>query len=216
METASLRPVCVQLVACSVFQPALEYLSRRGRLPKATITYMPSHLHLRVDELQRQLAETVEGLKRKSQSIVLLYGTCFPDIDRFCTSLGIYRLRGEHCFEMMLGSERYRALLEEAAGTYFLDQNLVRNFHSCCVEPLELEDSELRRLYFHHYKRLVYLHQPADADLADEIAAIGDFLELPVQKIPVGYEILERRLGEVIGKIVSEQEGPHDQEETQH
>lgn len=204
MKRTTMRGVSVQLVACSVFQPALEYLSRRGRLPKAAITYLPSHLHLRVDELQRQLSETIEGLEKK-HPIVLLYGTCFPDIDRFCTSRGIYRLRGEHCFEMMLGHERYRALLDETAGTYFLDQNLVRNFHSCCVEPLELEDSELRELYFRHYNRLIYLHQPADADLADEIAAIGDFLDLPVQRIPVGYEILERRLGEVIETLLSEQ-----------
>ncbi len=186
------------IIACSVFQPALESLFRDHAFSGFTLSYIPSHLHLYPNILKESLLKAIYVYIPENIPIVLLYGSCFPGIDDFCQEHAIKRIRGDHCFEIMLGSKRFQAIMEETAGTYFLEQDLILNFQTYCIEPLELHDEEMRRLCLGHYQRLIYLRQPNDPELALEVEAISRFLNLPAATLQVGYSHLKKRLLEVL------------------
>ena len=44
-----------RIVACAVFKPAIEYLQLERRYPNLRLTYLPSKLHLRPQELKNRL-----------------------------------------------------------------------------------------------------------------------------------------------------------------
>jgi hypothetical protein len=99
---------------------------------------------------------------------------------------------------MFLGSERFNKLLDENAGTYFLEKELLMNFKDCCMEPLELYDDELREMYFKHYQRLLYVRQPSDPDLLPEATELARFLGLVLEVEDADYSQLERELVKLI------------------
>ena len=105
---------------------------------------------------------------------------------------------GHYCYEMLLGSERFKQLIEEMAGTYFAEKDLILHFQEYCVRPLELQDEEMRKYCFEHYKRLLYVRQPSDPDLVVQAGEVADFLELSLDISDVEYSHLEKNLIELI------------------
>jgi hypothetical protein len=98
---------------------------------------------------------------------------------------------------MLLGAERYRGLMEERAGTYFMEQELVVNFEEYCLVPLELHDDEMRDTFFGPYERLVYVRQPSDPDLVDAATGWAEFLGMTLTVEEADYSHLEGRLEEL-------------------
>jgi len=168
-------PDPTRIIACGAFRPAL---SRLGIRPER-VTCLPSYLHLRPATLKQELECEVLAARERGERVVCLYGCCFPEIDDFCASHQVARIPGAHCYEILLGPERFRRIMEQDAGTYFLERSLLEDFDKHCAKPLELDDEEIRRTYFAHYRRLIYLRQPEDpVALADKAARLAAFLEL--------------------------------------
>jgi hypothetical protein len=155
-----------RLIACGVFRPALEHLGVEERYPYLRYNYLPSNLHLRPQDLRRQLSETI-------------------------TSAGF------HCFEMLLGSEQYENVINEMPGTYFLERDLILNFEEYCLEPLELHDEEMRKSFFEHYERIVYLRQPSDPDLLSKANELATFLQLSLEIRDADYSHLKKILNDL-------------------
>ena len=99
---------------------------------------------------------------------------------------------------MFLGSERFNRLLEEDAGTYFVEKELILNFRAYCIEPLELYDEEMREQCFKHYNRLLYVRQPSDPDLIAGVSEIAEFLGLSLEIQDADYSHLAKRLSELL------------------
>jgi len=95
---------------------------------------------------------------------------------------------------MLLGSDKYDQIMAETAGTYFLEKELIINFREYCLEPLELYDSEIRKSFFKHYKKVMYVRQPSDPDLKAEAGKLAGFLNLSLEIIDADYTHLEKRL----------------------
>ena len=98
------------------------------------------------------------------------------------------------CYEMFLGRQRFKQLLEEVTGTYFLEEGLISNFEDYCMKPLELQDEEMRRQCFQHYKRLLYVRQPSDPDLLSKASELAQFLGLSLEVDDADYSCLEEEL----------------------
>ena len=111
------------------------------------------------------------------------------------TRLGLPRLAGSHCYDVLAGSEAVAAALDEEPGTYFLTDFLARTFEHTVVRELGLDRwPELRDEYFRHYTRVMWLAQrptPATRVCAQRAA---DRLGLPLVERPVGNAGLERSL----------------------
>ena len=187
-----------RIIACGVFKPVLEYLQLGKRYPNLRLTYLPSKLHLRPQELEKHLLREVDKAKKRNERIICLYGECFPDIDDFCKQHGIIKVPGFYCYEMLLGGERFRQLIEEMAGTYFLEEDLIINFVEYCMRPLELQDEEMRKQCFEHYKRLLYVRQPSDPNLLTAASKLADFLEVSLEIRDADYSHLEKSLIELL------------------
>ena len=187
-----------RIIACGVFKPAIDYLRLEERYPHLRLTYLASKLHLKPQELERLLLREIVKAKKRNERIICLYGECFPDISEFCKRHGVLKVPGHYCYEMLLGAERFKELIDEMAGTYFLEEDLIINFEEYCMKPLELEDEEMRKQCFEQYKRLLYVRQPTDADLMPRASELADFLELSLEIRDADYSYLEGKLTELI------------------
>ena len=188
----------IRIIACGVFKSALEHLKPESRYPDLRLTYLPSNLHLRPQELAKYLRKEIALAQRNKERVICLYGDCFPGIIGYCQRHGVVKVPGSHCWEMLLGSERYSRLIEEAAGTYFLEKDLILNFERNCIEPLELYDEEMRNCFFGNYQRLLYVRQPSDPNLMPKATKLAEFLELSLEIIDADYSHLEKELAELI------------------
>ena len=186
-----------RIIACAVFKPALEYLQVEDSYPDLRLTYLPSNLHLRPQKLKNRLLEAITAAQERNERVICLYGECFPDIDDFCEQHRAVKVPGHYCYEMLLGTERFQRLIEEMAGTYFLEKDLILHFEEYCVKPLELDDEEMRKHCFEHYRRLLYVRQPSDPNLVTKAGQLAEFLELSLDISDADYSHLERKLLEL-------------------
>ena len=191
-----MRP-STRLIACGVFRSALEHLRVEERYPRLRCSYLPSNLHLRPQDLRGQLSEAITSARQRNERILCLYGTCFPDIEDFCRHQGVTKVPGLHCFETLLGSEQYESIINEMPGTYFLERDLILNFEEYCLEPLELHDEEMRKSFFEHYERIVYLRQPSDPDLLFKANELATFLQLSLEIRDADYSHLKKTLDDL-------------------
>lgn len=187
-----------RVIACGVFKPALVHLELEKRYPHLHLTFLPSNLHLRPQELEIALRKAIDLAKERNEKVVCLYGNCLPNMDSFCHRLGAVKVPGLHCFQMLLGNERYQHIIEEVPGTYFLDSDLILNFDEYCAEPLELYDEEIKRLIFAHYQRVLYVWQPADPDLVSRAQEVAEFLHLSLEIQEADYSYLEQILIDLV------------------
>ena len=187
-----------RIIACAVFKPALEHLRLTKRYPQLRVTYLTSRLHNMPQELEKRLLKEVLLWRKRGERIVCLYGECFPDMNDFCRRLGLARVAGIHCDEILLGRERFQEIIHEVTGTYFLERDLIVNFGKYCRKPLELDDIEIREALFRHYRRLLYLRQPSDPDLTPRVCRIADFLGLRFETTDVDYSFLESQIIELM------------------
>ena len=187
-----------RIIACAVFKPAIDYLQLGKRYPNLRLTYLPSNLHLRPQELKNRLRKEIASAQKRNEQVICLYGDCFPSIDDFCEQHGVIKVPGHYCYEMLLGSERFQQLIDEVAGTYFAEKELLLNFGEYCVRPLELEDEEMRKYCFQQYRRLLYVRQPSDPDLMPTAGEVANFLRLSLDISDVDYTHLEEKLTELL------------------
>jgi hypothetical protein len=187
-----------RIIACAVFKPAIEHLRLESRYPALRLTYLPSSLHLKPQELKARLLKEIAYTQKRNERVICLYGECFPGIDDLCHQHGAIKVPGHYCYEMLLGAERFRRLIEEMAGTYFVERDLILNFEEYCVAPLELHDEEMRKYCFKCYKRLLYVRQPSDPDLMSQAGEVAEFLELSLDISDADYSYLERKLTKLL------------------
>jgi hypothetical protein len=193
----------IRIIACRVFQDALKYLAVQENRPKLRISYLRAGLHNHPLELNKALSREIRVARQEGDSILCLYGQCFPGIDDFLQKESVPRIAGAHCYEMFLGSNTFQQIMEEEAGTYFLEKKLLIHFGEYCVRPLELEDAELRKSYFRHYKRLLYIRQPLDPDLLDEARDVAQFLSLELSVVDADYAELQANLFKLFNDAAS-------------
>jgi hypothetical protein len=187
-----------RLIACGVFKPVFEYLGLNSRYPDVLITYLPANLHLKPEMLKIALQHAVEEALGCGERPLIVYGDCFTGIDAFCRQHGIAKISGQNCYEMLLGNLLFESILTEITGTFFVEQELLLNFDAYCSEPLELADNVLRKIYFEHYRRLLYVRQPNDPELTEQANKIADFLNLALDIQDADYSHFSKLLHTLI------------------
>lgn len=176
------------IVACGVFEPALRHLGCAGRGGRTV--FLPPHLHLRPRDLEAALRRALEAAHEPGRRLLCLYGSCAPGLDEICRAWGAERPPFGHCYEAFLGPERYRAIVDRTPGTFFLVRDLLLDFERSCVQPLELDDPEVRRHLFEHYRQLCYIVQPGDGDWQGLARDIASFLDLELLTVEADYASL--------------------------
>ncbi len=188
------------MIGCGALGASIrEIVARRNW--QVDLHLLPPLLHNR----PKDIAPKVERLARRLQSegsvVVLAYADCgtYGALDELCDRLGMCRLGGLHCYDLLAGPERLQALFEHEPGTYVLTDFLVRSFHRTVMSELGLNrHPELWDDYFGHYRRVVWLAQRRTAALEAEARDVAALFQMPLEILEVGVGSLERELEQLL------------------
>ena len=200
------------MIACGAIAGLVRDIAARREWP-VEVHPLPASLHNRPDLIAPTAAELAGSLKARGLRVALGYADCgsYGALDELCSRLGMVRLRGLHCYDVLGGADRVRALFEREPGTYLLTDYLVRSFDRTVVSGLGLDrHPQLWADYFGHYRKLVWLAQDRDTALDQQAARIADRFGLPLRVIDVGTTGLERELSILLDATASPGQGSPD------
>lgn len=192
----------VLLLACGALAHELVALQRHNGWDFVRIQCLPAELHNTPERIPGAVREALLKYREEFEHIFVAYADCGTGglLDPVLEEFGVKRLPGAHCYEFFSGSERFEKLAEAEPGTFYLTDFLARHFRRLVVEGLGLDrHPELRDEYFRNYRRLVYLDQAGDADLAEAARAHADTLGLAFEHHRTGLGPLELVLKEQAG-----------------
>jgi Protein of unknown function (DUF1638) len=190
------------VIACGALGRHVREITRRRGWPVEVHT-LPALLHNRPERIAAAAERLARELAGRGLRVLLGYADCgsYGALDELCSRLGLRRLRGLHCYDVLAGPDRVRAMLEREPGTYLLTDFLVRSFRRSVLAELGLDrHPELWPDYFGHYRRLVWLAQRRDPALEAEAAAVAAMFGLPLTVLDVGTGGLERELELLAGE----------------
>jgi hypothetical protein len=187
-------------VACGALAHDVARVAERNRWP-VDVHPLPPLLHNRPDRIAAEVERLATVLRTRYRAVAVAYADCgtYGALDEVCDRLGLRRLAGDHCYDVLAGEARMRALFDREPGTYVLTDFLVRSFPRTVVAELGLDRwPGLRDEYFRHYRRAVWLSQRPTPGLAAMARAAAETLGLPLTVVHVGDTALERRLAGLI------------------
>lgn len=188
------------VIACGALGGHIRQIAER-RGWDVSIHCLPASLHNSPRSIGPAAERLALELLATGSRVALAYADCgtYGELDKLCDRLGIRRLPGLHCYDVLAGPDRVRALFEAEPGTYVLTDFLVRSFRRSVIEPLGLDrHPELWGDYFGHYRRLVWLAQAAEPELAAAARAVADMFGLPLTTVKVGVGRLEAALESLV------------------
>lgn len=205
-DAAGSRPGArVAVVACGAIARPVEQAAARHRW-QIDVHPLPPLLHNRPERIAAAVEAEVARLRPCYPQIAVAYADCgtYGALDEVCARLGVTRLRGDHCYDVLAGADRIAGLLAAEPGTYLLTDYLARSFRRSVVVELGLDRHPgLREDYFGHYRRAVWLTQHPTSELRgaaeDAAAAMG----LPLEQVDVGTGGLESALAELLATPLS-------------
>jgi hypothetical protein len=184
------------VIACGALTGHIrEIATRRGW--QIELHGLPSLLHNHPERIAPAAELLARALQARGMRVALGYADCgsYGVLDELCARLGLRRLPGLHCYDVLAGPDRLREMFEREPGTYLLTDFLVRGFRRSVLAELGLNaHPELWPDYFGHYRRVVWLAQSRDPALNAEAAAIAGLVGLPLTVVDVGTAGLEREL----------------------
>jgi hypothetical protein len=190
------------IIACGALGGHVrEILARRGW--RADLHCLPALLHNRPDKISRAAERLALPALAAGQRVALCYADCgtYGALDELCARLGLRRLPGLHCYDVLAGEDRMRAQFAAEPGTYVLTDFLVRSFRRTVLAELGLDRyPQLWPDYFGHYRRLVWLAQDPGPALRGEARRIAALFGLPLTEVGTGTGRLERELARLIGE----------------
>ncbi len=179
-----IRPPLV--IGCGALARELVELTRRAGLPAVDLACLPGALHNRPERIPGAVAARIRRARADGYDrIFVAYADCGTGglLDRVLEDEGVARLEGAHCYEIYAGRAAFAALSDAEPGTFYLTDFLVRNFDRLVVRGLGLDrHPELLSMYFGNYRRVVYLAQTDDVDLATRAEAAAARLGLAFER----------------------------------
>src|SRR4249920_1525296 len=198
------RPAPV-VIACGALGAHLrEIIARRGW--QVELHCLPALLHNRPRQITPHAERIARGALARGQRVALAYADCgtYGALDELCTRLGLRRLPGLHCYDVLAGPSRMREMFDAEPGTYVLTDYLVRIFERTVVAGLGLEaHPELWPDYFRHYRRVVWLAQDLSAAMQAQAEQVAARFGLPLTVIETGTSRLEAELARLVGDETS-------------
>jgi len=190
----------VAVVACGAIALLVGRISARRGWP-VDVHPLPPLLHNHPERIAGAVQDAVIALRPRYGQVAVAYADCgsYGALDEVCDQLGVAKLSGQHCYDVLAGPDRYQQLMDDEPGTYVLTDFLVRGFHRSVVVELGLDrHPELRDDYFRHYTRVVWLAQRPTTELHDAAVAAAATLGLPLEVVPTTDVGLERSLAELL------------------
>ena len=156
----SQAPQAVVIACGALGAPIREIAARRGW--PVELHCLPALLHNRPAAIAPEVERLAVAAQARGLPVAIGYADCgtYGALDELSRRLGLRRLPGLHCYDLLAGPDRVAALFEAEPGTYVLTDFLVRSFRRTVLAGLGLDRyPELWPDYFGHYRRVVWLAQ---------------------------------------------------------
>jgi uncharacterized protein DUF1638 len=188
------------VIACGALALDVERIAASRDWP-VDVHPLPPLLHNRPERIAPAVADLATTLRARYPTVAVGYADCgtYGALDEVCARLGLRRLGGAHCYDVLAGAARLQGLFRREPGTYVLTDFLVRSFDRTVVAQLGLDRwPELRDVYFGQYRRAVWLTQRPTPRLSAQADAAANTLGLQLTVIHVGDAGLERELATLL------------------
>ena len=193
----------VLVIACGALAREIIALKRQYGWQHLHMQCIDARLHNRPALIPERLRQKIRDNKCRYDRILVAYADCGSagGIDRILEEEGIERLPGAHCYQFLAGHERFAALADNEPGTFYLTDFLARHFDKLVMQPLKLDTHpQLRDAYFGNYRKLVYLSQTVDEELAIAARRAAARLGLVYEHTHCGYGGLEEGLKSMLSE----------------
>ncbi|WP_373505864.1 DUF1638 domain-containing protein [Aestuariivirga sp.] len=187
----------VLLLACGALAREIVDLIERNRWSGFDLQCLPAKWHNTPDKIVPALREKITAAKGSYASIYVLYGDCGTggQLDALLQEEGIERIDGPHCYAFFSGNAEFDRHAEDDVTSFFLTDYLARHFDKLIWSGLGLDrHPELLPLYFGNYRKIVFLAQTRDEELAKKAMAAARKLGLGYEYRFTGYGELETGL----------------------
>jgi uncharacterized protein DUF1638 len=188
------------LIACGALGTHLRQLIA-GRGWPAELHCLPALLHNRPERIAPWAQRLAVAALARGQRVAFAYADCgtYGALDEVCARLGVPRLPGLHCYDVLGGQRQLAAAFAAEPGTYLLTDFGVRSFRRTVLAELGLDRyPELWPDYFGHYRRLVWLAQEPGPALRAEAGRIAEMFGLPLTVAQTGTGRLETAVRELL------------------
>lgn len=191
------NPAHLHLIACGAL--ARELLVLINQLPEGAVelTCLPASWHNHPEKIVPGLKKKIAAARRDGMEIAVAYGDCGTggEIDALLEAENIARIAGPHCYEMFLGKPDFDAEMDQALGTFFLTDYMVRHFERIVMKGMGLRQyPQLRDMYFAHYTRVLYIAQTRSKTLQEKAQKAACELGLDYEYRYTGYGEFSRFL----------------------
>jgi hypothetical protein len=189
------------VIACGALAAHIKEITARRGWP-VELHVLPALLHNRPSQIPARARRLALTALSHGKRVAVAYADCgtYGGLDEVCAELGLRRLPGLHCYDVLAGPQAMQAAFEAEPGTYVLTDFLIRSFRRTVLTELGLDRyPELWPDYFGHYRRLVWLAQNPQPPLAAEAEEVAAMFGLPLTVIETGTSRLERELEQLLG-----------------
>jgi hypothetical protein len=180
----------ILLICCGSLAREMTALVRDNGWSHMRITCLPAHIHNTPEKIPEAVREKIHAGRGKAEKILVLFSDCGTGgkLTDVLEEEGVEGIGGAHCYEIFAGGGNFAALMRDQPGCFFLTDFLVRHFDRLILAGLGLDRfPKLRRTYFGHYDKLVYLAQREDLELQDKARAAARTLGLEYELRLTGY-----------------------------
>jgi Protein of unknown function (DUF1638) len=187
----------IAVIACGALALGVKRIADRRGWP-VDVHPLPAGLHNRPERIPAAVAAELERLRERYDELVVAYADCgtYGGLDE----LGVRRLAGDHCYDV-LDRDAVRDALAEEPGTYLLTDFLARSFEHTVIRELGLDrHPELRDAYFSNYTRVLWLAERETAANRAAAERAAERLGLPLTVRPAGDGGLERELERLVSR----------------
>jgi hypothetical protein len=195
----------VLLIACGALAHEIVALKTLHQWQHVDVQCLPAELHNRPEKIAPAVRAQIAAQRDRYELMYVVYADCGTGggLDRVLAEEGVERIAGAHCYEFYAGSAAFAKLHDDAPGSFYLTDFLLRHFERLVIHALGLDrHPELRDQYFGHYTRLVFLAQlpPTDDTLIQARAAAG--------RLGLALEVRHTGYGELATSLESVAERP--------
>lgn len=198
----------MNILACGALANELVALKQLNHWHQWNIVCLPAHYHQTPQKIPAAVKTAIEKIRRQNQQqIFVAYGDCGTGgrLDTVLEEEGVERLPGAHCYEFFAGNQVFTALQEAELGTFYLTDFLVSHFNTYVWKALGLDRKpELLKMYFSHYRKLVYLAQTKSELRIAQASKHANTLGLNFEYCYTGYGVLGDELNRFASVKVAE------------
>ena len=190
----------ILVIACGALAKEITALIQMNNWTHLQLRYLPAKFHNEPKNIPQNIRKYLVNAQNKFSRIFIGYADCGTGgkLDNLLEEFGVQRLPGAHCYEFFSSTQTFSKMLEEEPGSFFLTDFLVKSFENLIWQGLKINrHPELLKVYFRHYKRLVYLAQTESQALQTQAKEIAQRLELNYFYRFTGYGALSPSLSDL-------------------